>query len=114
MSTSPSLSSYFLEMCQSVTLVMLRIFVLFCQDDDSEEMVKDSVKKNQCNFITLSAWYKEQMKCRSLKSPRPSPRKKSKSKQILEVDKGPVLVIIIPNVEGFSSQILQHFILIAR
>jgi hypothetical protein len=32
----------------------------------------------------------------------------------LEMDKGPVLVIIIANVEGFSPQILQNFILIAR
>jgi hypothetical protein len=93
---------------------MLYIFVPFCQDDDLEEVVKGSVKKNQCNFLTLSAWYKEQMKSRSAKRPRMSPRKKSKNKPTLEVDTGPLLVIIIPTVEGFSPQILQHFILIAR
>lgn len=92
---------------------MLYIFVLFYQDD-LEEVVKDSVKKSQCNFLTLSAWYKEQMKSRGPESPRMSPRKKLKSKPTFKADKRPVLVIIIPNVEGFSPQILQHFILIAR
>jgi len=76
--------------------------------------VKDSVKKSQCNFLTLSAWYKEQMKSEGPKSPKMSPRKKLKNKPTFKVDKRPVLVIIIPNVEGFSPQILQHFILIAR
>jgi hypothetical protein len=89
------------------------IFVLFCQDD-LEEVVKDHVKKNQCNFLTLAAWYKEQMKPKCPESPRKSPRKKKKNKPTFRVDEGPVLVVIIPNVEGFSSQILQHFILIAR
>ena len=92
---------------------MLYIFLLFCQDD-LEEVVKDSVKKSQCNFLTLSAWYKEQMKSEGTKSPKMSPRKKMKNKPTFKVDKGPILVIIIPNVEGFSPQILQHFILIAR
>jgi Origin recognition complex (ORC) subunit 3 N-terminus. len=93
--------------------VILFIFLLFCQND-LEELEKNSVKKNQCNFLTLSAWYKERVKSRGSKSPRMSPRKKLKSKPTFKVDKGPVLVIIIPNVEGFSPQILQHFILIAR
>jgi hypothetical protein len=92
---------------------MLYIFLPFCQDD-LEEVVKDSVKKSQCNFQTLAAWYKEQMKSRCPESPKMSPRKKLKNKPTFKVDKGPVLVIIIPNVEGFSPQILQHFILIAR
>jgi hypothetical protein len=92
---------------------MFYTFVLFCQDD-LEEVVKNSVKKSQCNFLTLSAWYKEQMKCKGSKSPRMSPRKKLKNKPTFKVDEGPVLVIVIPNVEGFSPQILQHFILIAR
>lgn len=92
---------------------MLYIFLPFCQDD-SEEVVKNSVKKSRCNFLTLAAWYKEQMKSRGPENPKMSPRKKLKKKPTFKVDKGPVLVIIIPNVEGFSPQILQHFILIAR
>jgi hypothetical protein len=75
-----------------------------------EGTAKDNIKKNQCTFVTLSAWYKEQMKS---ESPKRSPRKKSKSNPVLQVAKKPVLVII-PNVEGFSPQILQNFILIAR
>lgn len=78
--------------------------------DDLEETVKDNIKKNQCNFVTLSAWYKEQLRS---KRPKMSPRKKSTNKRALEVDKDPILVVIIPNVEGFSPQILQNFILIA-
>lgn len=76
-----------------------------------EDIAKDNIKKNQCNFLTLSAWYKEQLKSRSPKMP---PRKKSKNKLTLKVEKKPSLVIIIPNVEGFSPQVLQNFILIAR
>jgi hypothetical protein len=76
-----------------------------------EEIVKDNVKRNQCNFLTLSAWYKEQS---TSKRPNMSPRKKSRIKPALQADKESVLVIIIPNVEGFSPQILQDFILIAR
>jgi hypothetical protein len=93
---------------------MLRLYPLFVlcfQDDDLEETVKDNIKKNQCNFLTLSAWYKEQLRS---KNPKMSPRKKSTNKRTLEVDKDPILVVIIPNVEGFSPQILQNFILIAR
>ncbi|GFG41052.1 hypothetical protein Cfor_06822, partial [Coptotermes formosanus] len=85
----------------------------FHSEDDLEGVLKDSVKKSQCNLLTLSAWYNEQMKSRSPKKPRMSPRKKSKNNPNLELDKGPLLVIIIPTVEGFSPQILQHFILIA-
>jgi hypothetical protein len=73
--------------------------------------VKDNVKKNQCNFLTLSAWYKEQI---TSKRPKMSPRKKSRIEPALQAYKESVLVIIIPNVEGFSPQILQDFILIAR
>lgn len=73
--------------------------------------MKDRLKKNQCNFLTLSAWYKEQITSKRL---RMSPRKKLRIKPDLQVDKESVLVVIIPNVEGFSPQILQDFILIAR
>ncbi|PNF31504.1 Origin recognition complex subunit 3 [Cryptotermes secundus] len=76
------------------------------RDDDLEETVKDNIKKNQYNFLTLSAWYKEQLRSKS-------PKKKSKNKPALEMDKDAALVVIIPNVEGFSPHILQNFILIA-
>ncbi|XP_021933988.1 origin recognition complex subunit 3-like [Zootermopsis nevadensis] len=82
----------------------------FHSDDDLEDVVKDRLKKNQCNFLTLSAWYKEQITSKRL---RMSPRKKLRIKPDLQVDKESVLVVIIPNVEGFSPQILQDFILIA-
>lgn len=89
-----------------ILIFWLYPFFSCCQDDDLEETVKDNIKKNQYNFLTLSAWYKEQLRS---KSP-----KKSKNKPALEMDKDAPLVIIIPNVEGFSSHILQNFILIAR
>ncbi|PSN46610.1 Origin recognition complex subunit 3 [Blattella germanica] len=71
--------------------------------DDTDS--KDSIKKSQCNFITLTTWYKERIKG---KSPKKKPHKKLKQAHGL-----PPLVVVIPNLEGFSPQILQNFILIA-
>lgn len=94
-----------------LNIEVINFFIFCCQDDDLEDTVKDNIKKNQCNFLTLSAWYKEQLRSYS---PKMSPKKTSKNKSVLEMNKEPVLVIIIPNVEGFSPQVLQNFILIAR
>ncbi|XP_069688925.1 origin recognition complex subunit 3 isoform X2 [Periplaneta americana] len=80
------------------------------EDEDLLDRPKNHIKKSDCNFPTLSAWYNEQVR---LKSPSRSPRKKLKNSQSVEGNKNPLLVVVIPNVEGFSSQVLQNLILIA-
>ena len=84
----------------------MNMCVLQIKELDVEEEEAESIKKSQCNFITLSTWYKEQVQQKISKR---SPRKKSK-----QIQNSPLLVVIIPNLEEFQSEVLQNIILITR
>lgn len=72
---------------------------------DTEETNKRRIKKSNCNFALLQAWY-ENTYITDLEQTSP---KKRKTKNVRKV-----LVVIISDFESFNDKILQDFILIIR
>lgn len=72
--------------------------------DEDERSKKIKIKKSNCNFGLLQAWY-ENLYCGSNVNNSPKKNKNSARK---------VLVVIIPDFESFNEKVLRDFILIAR
>lgn len=81
--------------------------MLLVQEDSDEDEggKKNTIKRTNCNFGLLQAWY-EDLYLTNNESNSP---KKLKTKNARKV-----LVVIIPDFESFSEKVLQDFILILR
>lgn len=77
--------------------------MLIQEDSDEGECSTPKIKKSNCNFGLLQAWYEDRYLISS-NSPKKSERKSL----------GKVLVVIIPSFERFNEKVLQDFILILR
>lgn len=82
--------------------------VAYIQDDSDEDETsrKIRIKRGNCNFGLLQAWYEDLYLSVEACN---SPSKKQKTKT-----EGKVLVVIIPDFESFNEKVLQDFILIVR
>lgn len=67
---------------------------------------KPVIRKLQCSFSLLQSWYESLYGAESEKTESPKKRKTRKGRKLL--------VVIIPDFEGFSDKLLQNFILIVR
>lgn len=75
-------------------------------DTEEEVSKKRTIRKSNCNFALLQAWYEEMyLTERDLESP----KKRSKTKNARKV-----LVVIVSDFESFNDKVLQDFILIVR
>ncbi|KAG5885796.1 hypothetical protein JTB14_031513 [Gonioctena quinquepunctata] len=106
-SVTPHVACLYSQDCQNIKYLMENMIDQFINEDDNFSEEEDDMdtdetsthlKKNQLNLPVLQCWYENLY-------PESSPQKTENKKK--------VLVVIIPDFESFSPQVLQKFILIA-
>ncbi|CAN7989232.1 unnamed protein product [Ixodes hexagonus] len=89
--------------CNSISALMQKVVSDIVQTASSDDVV---LKKNLCTMSMLASWYKSAVE----KAPcSPSKRQKRTGSS---VRKGDPIVVILEDLEGFKSTVLQDFILI--
>ncbi|RZC34411.1 origin recognition complex subunit 3 [Asbolus verrucosus] len=107
---SPHVATLNGEDCQNLKYLVENMINQLIKDENQSSDEDDSdtdtchIKKSQCNFSLLQSWYEDlYIFTKSESSPKKQKTKSSKK----------VIVVIIPDFEGFSPKVLQDFILIA-